>query len=193
MSGLKGVLLSTPTETLSSAENIKMDNIYLVGFMGTGKTVVGKEVARRLNQGFIDLDSLIEEKQKRKISEIFAQEGEAYFRNLENESLKQISKKRNVVVSCGGGIVKDLKNIKVMKDTGVIICLNASPEVIIARTRGHIHRPLLNVDNPQEKIQELLRIRAPFYARADSNIDTSNLVISSVVNKVLRYVRAKNP
>ena len=168
-----------------------MGNIYLVGFMGTGKTAVGKEIARQLNRGFLDIDLLIEEKQKRKISEIFAEHGEVYFRNLEKRVLKEISTEINIVVSCGGGIVKDLENIHIMKKTGVIICLNARPEVILARTQGYSHRPLLNVDNPQKKIEELLKIREPFYAQADYGIDTSDLPVSSVVDKVLEYVKAK--
>ena len=166
-------------------------NIYLVGFMGTGKTVVGKSVARQLKQEFFDLDFLIEEKQKRKIAQIFAQDGEAYFRSLEKQILKDISRKRNVVVSCGGGIVKDLENIQIMKKTGVIICLSARPEVILARTKGYTHRPLLNVDDPTKRIEELLKMRAPFYAQADYSIDTSDLTVSPVVNKVLEYVKAQ--
>lgn len=168
-------------------------NIYLVGFMATGKTAVGKEVARQLNQQFLDLDSLIEEKQKKKISQIFTEDGETYFRSLEKQALREISVGRDLVVSCGGGIVLDKENIQIMKQTGIMICLSARPEVILVRTRSYRHRPLLNVDNPQNKIEELLKIRAPFYAQADYTIDTSDLTVSSVVNKVLEYVRAKNP
>lgn len=165
---------------------------YLVGFMGTGKTAVGREVAKKLNQQFLDLDSLIEEKEKRQISQIFSQDGEAYFRNAEKQALKEISTRRNLVASCGGGIVLDKENIQIMKKTGVLICLSSRVEVILARTRGYRYRPLLNVDNPEKRIEELLKIRAPFYAQADYTIDTSNLAISSVVSKVLEYVRAKN-
>lgn len=170
-----------------------MGNIYLVGFMATGKTVVGKQVAGQLSQQFIDLDSLIEERQKRKIVQIFAEDGEPYFRRLEKQALKGISTQRDLVVACGGGIVKDLENIQIVKQTGTMICLSARSEVILARTRGSRLRPLLNVDNPQDKIEELLKIRAPFYAQADYIIDTSDLAVSSVVNKVLEYVRAKSP
>ena len=168
-------------------------NTYIVGVMATGKTVVGLRVARKLNQQFIELDSLIEEEQKRKISQIFAEDGEAYFRSLEKQAIKKISLERDLVVSCGGGIVLDSQNIQIMKRTGLMICLSASPEVILARTRGTRHRPLLNVDDPKERIRELLKIRAPFYAQADYTIDTSDLDIPSVVNKVLEYARAKNP
>lgn len=170
-----------------------MGNIYIVGFMGTGKTVVGKQVSRQLNRQFVDLDSLIEEKQNRKISQIFAEDGEAFFRNLEKQALGEISVQRNLVASCGGGIILDKENIQIMKQTGTIICLTSRSEVILARTQDYKHRPLLNVDNPKERIEELFKIRAPFYAQADYTIDTSDLTISYVVNKVLEYVRAKNP
>jgi shikimate kinase len=167
-------------------------NIYLVGFMGTGKTVVGKQTARQLGREFFDLDSLIEQRQKRQISQIFAEQGEAYFRRLEKEMLQEISLKKNLVISCGGGIVLDEQNIRIMKQGGLMICLSAKPEVILGRTRGQMHRPLLNVDNPQDKIEQLLKMRAPFYAQADYVIDTSGLPVSEVVNKVLEYAKAKN-
>ena len=168
-------------------------NIYILGFMGTGKTVAGEQVARELNQQFIELDSLIEEEQKKKISQVFAEDGEAYFRSLEKQILEKISVGRDLVVSCGGGIVKDSQNIQIMKKTGVMICLSARPEVILARTRSYSHRPLLNVDNPKKRIRELLKTRAPFYAQADYTIDTSDLDVFSIVKKVLEYVRTKNP
>ncbi len=159
--------------------------IYLVGFMGTGKTVVGKKVAGQLNHGFLDLDSLIEEKQNRRISQIFTEDGEAYFRSLEKQVLKDISTGKDLVISCGGGIVLDKENIQIMKHTGIMVCLSATPEVILARTQSHSHRPLLNASNPQEKIEQLLKIRASFYAQADYTIDSSDLTISQVVRKVL--------
>ena len=164
-------------------------NIYIVGFMGTGKTAVGKGVARQLNLKFLDLDLLIEQGQKKKINQIFAEDGEAQFRLLEKQALKKISAKENLVVSCGGGIVLDKENIQTMRKTGIMICLNARPEIILARTQRYRHRPLLNVDNPQDKIKELLGIRAPFYSQADYTIDTSDLSISEVVNKVLEITR----
>jgi len=170
----------------------RFNNIYIVGFMGTGKTAVGKEIARQLDRKFVDLDSLIEKRQNRKISQIFAEDGEPYFRKVEKKVLKQTSAKRDLVVSCGGGIVLDKENIRIMKDTGAMVCLSASPEVIIARTRGYKHRPLLNVDNPKKRIKELLEFRAPFYAQSDHTIDTSDLSVAEVAKRILEYVRAKD-
>ncbi|MFH1578209.1 MAG: shikimate kinase [Candidatus Omnitrophota bacterium] len=166
-----------------------LKNIYIVGFMATGKTALAKELSRQLKQGFLDLDSLIEQRQGRKISRIFADDGEAHFRSLEKQTLKEASRKQGLVVSCGGGIVLDKENIRLMKQTGVIICLSSRPGVIVERSRGHKHRPLLNVDNPEQRIKELLKIRAPFYVQADYTIDTSDLTIPELANKILEYIK----
>ena len=166
-----------------------MRNIYLVGFMGTGKTVTGKEVAKRLNQQFLDLDFLIEEREKKKISQIFAEDGEAHFRSLEKQVLREVSEGEDLVVSCGGGIVLDRENIQIMKKAGLMICLSSRPGVILRRTQGYNHRPLLEVDDPKKRVEELLKIRAPFYAQADYIIDTSDLAVSEVTNKVLEIAR----
>lgn len=166
-------------------------NTYLVGFMGTGKTAVGKELAKRKNWQFADLDELIERKDKRKIAEIFAQDGEPHFRKLEKEALEEISAKGDFVVACGGGIVIDPENIKLMKETGTIVCLTASADVILERTSKFTHRPLLQVDKPKEKIEELLRIRAPYYAQADKTIDTSELSVREVVGRIIESTAFK--
>jgi shikimate kinase len=163
-----------------------MGNIYLVGFMGTGKTAVGRELAKRKKWQFLDLDELIELKERRSISDIFSQEGEPYFRRIEKKVLKEASKERKFVYACGGGIVIDKENIKVMKETGVIICLTATAEVVLKRTSGYAHRPLLNVANPKKQIELLLKLRAPYYAQADKAIDTSKLSVEQVVEKVIK-------
>jgi shikimate kinase len=166
-------------------------NIYIVGFMGTGKTVVGKEVARQLNLRFVELDSIIAQIEKKAISRIFAEDGEPAFRKIEKQALKEISAGKDSVISCGGGIVLDKENIRIMKETGAMVCLSARPEVIIARTRRYKHRPLLNVENPEKRIKELLEFRAPFYAQSDQTVDTSDLSVAQVVKRVMEYVRAK--
>ncbi len=162
-----------------------MNNIYLVGFMGTGKTAVGKELARIKKCKFVDLDDLIEEKEKRSIPEIFAKSGEPYFRKLEKETLKEAAQKNNLIVSCGGGIVIDKDNIDLMKKTGTMICLTASSDVILERTHKFNHRPLLNAPDPKGKIELLLKERAPYYALADKVIDTSGISVKEAAAKVL--------
>jgi len=167
------------------------NNIYLVGFMGTGKTAVGRELAKIKEWRFIDLDDLIEDSQHKSVSEIFAKSGEAYFRELEKDALAGISQKSDCVVSCGGGIVLDQGNIDVMRSTGVMVCLSASVDEIIRRTRGRVHRPLLNVPDPKEKIEYLLKVRAPYYDRADIIIDTTQVPIDEISKKILAVIAEK--
>lgn len=163
-----------------------MNNIYLVGFMGAGKTAVGKALASKKKWNFVDLDELIALKEKRSIPDIFARDGEPYFRRAEKQALKEVSKEKKFVVACGGGIVLDKENIKIMKETGAMICLTASLEVILKRTSGLTHRPLLNVSDPKKQIDLLLKFRAPYYAQADKTIDTSKLSVNEVVGRILK-------
>ncbi|MCX5695673.1 MAG: shikimate kinase [Candidatus Omnitrophica bacterium] len=165
-----------------------MKNIYLVGFMGTGKSAVGSELAKNKKWRFVDLDELIELKERRSIPDIFAQAGEPYFRRVESKVLKEVAKEKNFVVGCGGGIVIDERNIKIMKKSGIVICLSAEPAVILKRVSGSTHRPLLNVKNPKERIGLLLKLRSPYYALADKTIDTSKFSVKEVVAKILKLL-----
>ena len=112
-----------------------MKNIYLVGFMGTGKTTVGRILAGKLGKDFVEMDEAIEKKEGRRIKDIFASEGEGYFRRLERELLKKISSQLDLVVSCGGGLVCDSANLKILKNTGHLFSLFASPSVIFERIK----------------------------------------------------------
>jgi shikimate kinase len=172
-------------------KNTGKKNIYLVGFMGTGKSSAGKELAKKKKWRFLDLDELIELREKRLIADIFAQDGEPYFRRVEKQVLKEVSREKEFVVACGGGIVIAPENIKVMKDSGILICLAASPEVILKRTSGYAHRPLLNVASPKKQIELLLKLRAPYYAQADKIIDTSRITVEKVVDKILKLTSKK--
>jgi len=167
-------------------------NIYLVGFMGTGKTSVGKELAKKTKRHFVDLDELIEFKVKRSIADIFSKSGEPNFRKIESRALKQVSREKNFVVGCGGGIVLDKNNIKVMKKTGLVVCLKASPQIILKRVCGCSHRPLLNVADQKERIMHLLKLRSPYYALADKSVDTSKLTVKQVVSKITKLLITKS-
>ena len=166
-------------------------NIYLVGFMGTGKTSVGKVLAKELNMRFVEMDEVIEQREKRPITEIFAKDGEEAFRKIEKGLVAEISKEDNLVVSCGGGVVLDNENIKNLKSSGIMICLWAEPEVIYERTKDQFHRPLLNVKDPKKRIKELFNYRRPFYEVSDYSIDTSNLSIREVVDKIIKVIKNK--
>ncbi len=159
--------------------------------MGTGKTCVGKALAKKKKWQFVDMDDLIELRQKRSIADIFAKEGEPYFRRVEKQILKEVAKEDKFIVACGGGIVIDKNNIKVMRETGKIICLTAAPEAILKRTAGYAHRPLLNVKDPKKQIEVLMKMRAPYYAQADRTIDTSKISVQEVVGKILKLTTKK--
>ncbi len=166
-------------------------SIALVGFMGTGKTAVGKALARKLNRQFVELDSLIEQKAGKTIPEIFQQDGEIAFRELEIETTKEVSRNKNLVIACGGGVVLNKINIDRLRKEAIIVYLTASPKVIIKRTStGKNERPLLNVPNRASEIREFLKFRKPFYKRAaDIKIDTSKLDIDAVAEQIIMKLK----
>jgi shikimate kinase len=162
-----------------------MKNIVLVGFMGTGKTAVGKLLAARLKKQRLCLDDMIEWKIGKPIVDIFEQDGEAFFRKVEKDIVKSASHDKDAVIDAGGGVVIDEENVKRLKEHGVVICLRARPEVIYERTKGLLHRPLLNTPNPVENIRILLDKREQYYSRADYTIDTSELSPDEVVERII--------
>ena len=149
-----------------------MKNIVLTGFMGTGKTAVGRELARRLGMRLIELDTEIEKAEGMTINEIFSRHGEPYFRDRETEMVKRFAKQDNLVISTGGGVVLREENMKALREKGVIVCLTASPETILRRISTSDERPLLKVDDPLKKIKDLLEYRRPYYEKADIVIET---------------------
>jgi len=168
-----------------------MENIYLVGFMASGKTVTGKELAKSQKWQFADLDELIEFKERRSIADIFTKEGEPYFRRVEKLVLREVAAEECFVVACGGGVVLDPDNLRLMKQTGKVVCLTVSAETILKRTCGKSHRPLLNVVDPKKQIELLLKLRAPYYAQADVKIDTDKLSVKEVVGKIVKIISQK--
>jgi len=166
-------------------------NIALVGFMGTGKTAVGKALAEKLGRSFVELDSLIEQKAGKSIPDIFQQDGETAFRELEIEVTKEVSKDKNLVIACGGGIVLNKINIDRLRQQSRVVYLTASPGVILKRVANEEgQRPLLEVDNPTLAIREMLSFRKPFYERAaDIKINTSKLDIDSVAEQIIEKLK----
>jgi shikimate kinase len=167
----------------------EMKNIVLTGFMGTGKTAVGKELARLLHMTLVDVDAEIERSEKMKISEIFKKSGEARFREIETEMIRAVAQQKHVIISTGGGAVLKQANIDVLKRNGLIVCLSATPETIFRRTRAHTHRPLLQVENPLDRIRDLLSTRIPHYEKADITIDTENRTPLEIAQEIRRKVR----
>jgi len=163
----------------------------LIGFMGTGKTAVGQFLAKKLGRKFIELDSLIEQKAGKSIPDIFQQDGEIAFRELEIGVTKEVATMKNVVIACGGGLVLNKINIDRLTESSRIVYLTASPRVILKRVSSEAgQRPLLEVDNPTLTIKELLKFRKPFYERAaDITIDTSKLDINSVAEQIIEKLK----
>jgi len=157
--------------------------------MGTGKTSAGKLVAKKLGMKYVDTDEVVEENAGMKVSDIFSNFGEPYFRDLEAKAVKQVSERDNQVISCGGGVVLRDENVKNLKRGGPVICLAASPEAVFERVKHETHRPLLKVPDPKERIRELLAERAPHYAKADHSIDTTELSVEQVAAKIIGFAK----
>jgi shikimate kinase len=142
-------------------------NIALIGFMGTGKSTVGQLVASMLKFRFVDTDEMIEGMANRRISDIFASEGEARFRQYEKQAVERLKDLKMTVISTGGGMVTNPENLASLKQHSLVVCLWCSAEGIMKRVGHQSHRPLLRVENPLERIRALLEERAPAYRQAD--------------------------
>jgi shikimate kinase len=164
-------------------------NLYLVGFMGTGKTTIGRAVAQRLGFALLDSDQEIERAQGRAIADIFATDGEAAFRAMERAYIERGHQATHAVVSCGGGLVVQPGMLAALQERGVVICLHASIETILARTARHRHRPLLNVEDPDAQVRALYAVREPIYKRAGTVILTDARPLNDIVAHVIRAWR----
>lgn len=160
-------------------------NIIITGFMGTGKTVVAIELARKLKMEFIDMDQVIEERQGISISDIFARYGEKYFREQENKLVKELSQKENMVIATGGGTLLSSDNARMLGQAGEIVCLYADSQTIYNRVKRKNDRPLLKGENVLSEIDHLLEERKKIYANIKWKIDTTNLNIQEVTDKII--------
>lgn len=166
-----------------------MRNIFLVGFMGAGKTTVGRVLAGRLGYRYCDSDKVIETKAGKTIPEIFSGLGEDRFRELESETLESLAGKIKQVIATGGGAVMRDRNWDAMKKGGVTVYLKAPAEVIWNRIKHSKTRPLLNVDNPLDAAKELLEERIPFYEKADLTVDTESLSVEETASEIVKKLR----
>ncbi|MGA2671277.1 MAG: 3-dehydroquinate synthase [Dehalococcoidia bacterium] len=172
------------------------NNLVITGFSGTGKSLVAMEVALRLNWDFLDSDDEIVKQTGKPIAEIFRQDGEGKFRELERETIRKACQQRQTVIAIGGGAIVDSQNYELLAKTGLIVCLEAKPETIYerlfreaARNPKTEVRPLLAVDNPLERIRQLKASRQPHYAKADWTIHTEGLSVGEVAEEVIRASR----
>lgn len=167
----------------------KKENIVLIGFMGCGKTSVGIRLSYYLRRTFLDTDGQIEKSQDCSISKIFAEKGEAYFRDLETKQLELlVATADGEIISTGGGVPLRDENRRLLKQLGVVIYLKISPQVVYERLKNDTTRPLLQGEHPLEKIENMLKQRESFYRKsADVIINVDHLNIDEIVEKIARY------
>lgn len=165
-------------------------NLALIGFMGTGKSTVGRLVADQLRFELLDTDTLIETQAGKTITDIFRDDGETAFRELERATVRVLAARCKTVIATGGGLPVFFDNLAVLKTYALTVCLWASPEAIYERVRHHGHRPLLQDADPLGKIRSLLAKREPFYRQADVLINTEQRSAREVATQVLHQFHA---
>ena len=169
----------------------KPSNIFLIGLMGTGKTTVGRQLARKLKMDFFDSDRVIEERTGADIPLIFEKEGETGFRKRESAIIDELTQKQNIILATGGGAVLDPLNRDHLSSRGTVFYLKSSLKTLIERTSKDKNRPLLHADEPAEVIlQRLLDQRGPLYEEtADYIIETANNSIHSVIHAIIKHLK----
>ena len=171
-----------------------LENIYLIGLMGAGKTTIGRQLAKALKLPFYDSDKAIEESTGVDIPTIFEFEGEEGFRDREQKMLEKLTRLQGIVLATGGGAILREENRRLLKETGYVVYLQCSIDRILERTRRDTQRPLLRTDNPRERIQQLFEQRQPLYLScANFKIDTGIHKSKMVVNRILEEFKAINP
>lgn len=165
------------------------NNIFLIGFMGSGKSTIARLLAKETGKELIEMDETIEAEAGCSINQIFEEHGEGYFRDLESELVVRIADKGNTVVSCGGGAVLRAENVENMKKNGTIVYLSATPETIYKRVRNSTHRPLLNGNMNVEYITQLMDKRLPIYENAASVVvDVNDKEKREIVKEIIEIV-----
>jgi shikimate kinase len=166
-----------------------MKNIVLTGFMGTGKTAVGKILSQKLGFVLVDTDAEIEIEQKTTITDIFNRLGEAAFRDMESAVIKRLSVLKKAVLATGGGAVLRTENMDTLRENWIVVCLAATPETILRRTSTCKNRPLLQVADPLQKIRALYDFRRPYYERADIIINTDDMGPLQVAEEIIKALK----
>jgi len=160
-------------------------NIALTGFMAVGKSAVGRTLARKLGRRFVDLDKIIEQSEGMKVKDIFSRRGESYFRRAEKQALTEVLFQGEQVIATGGGVVIDEENLRLLREKSFLVCLTAAPEVLLRRAEKSRRRPLLEDGDRAQRIQQLLAQREKNYAQAHVAVDTSDLTVEQVVEKII--------
>lgn len=164
-------------------------NIILTGFMGTGKSTVGQLVAAELNCEFVDMDTLIEQRENRPIRQIFAESGEAYFRQLEADLCRELAQQEGLVIATGGGALVAEVNLRVMESSGLVICLDCDPAVLWQRIGHSEDRPMLAAQDETRfaRLATLLEQRAPAYGRIKHHLDVTHLSPAEAARRICEW------
>jgi shikimate kinase len=162
-----------------------IQNIALTGFMAVGKSAVGRALARKLNRRFVDLDKLIEKAEGMRVRDIFSRKGEPYFRQVEKKTLAEVLQQEGQVIATGGGVVMNADNLEMLREKSLLVCLTASPNVLLKRAGNGAKRPLLKGADRKKRVEELLKQREKSYAQARVFVDTSDLTVDEVVEKIV--------
>jgi shikimate kinase len=173
----------------------QIHNLVLIGFMGVGKSTIGRLAAAQLHFDFVDTDELIEQRTGRKIEMIFAEQGEEAFREIERQLLEEMKGWRRKVIATGGGMAAGETTLASLKEHSMTVCLWATPETIWQRVRSQSHRPLLQDPDPLGRIRVLLGQRAPFYRQADALVNTEWRSVREVAQQVLHqfHLASRHP
>ena len=179
---------TTRRTIMSFSENAARPNIILTGFMATGKTTIGKRLAKRLGYAFVDTDRLIEDRCGQTIAEIFQEKGEAAFRTMETDIARELGEKEGLVIATGGGLVLNPVNVTALEKRGRIFCLGASPEEILERvSRDKVVRPLIDGPNPMKRIKELMKDREEIYGHF-TQVETTGKTPDELVGILFSYL-----
>jgi len=168
-------------------------NLVLTGFMGTGKSAVGRRVAERLKAPFVDLDAVIEKKAGVSVGKIFSEQGETVFRQLESQAVEEVASLDRTVIATGGGALLDAKNQERLMANGILICLSAKVGTLLDRLKDDVTRPLLAGENLEERLARLMKERQSIYAACPIQIATDGKTIPVVAAEILQHIAARWP
>ena len=164
-------------------------NIALIGMMGCGKSSVAQILAKRLKRDVFSTDKMLEAKEGATIADIFMDKGEVYFRNLEKSVVKDVCGKQNAVIDCGGGVIIDPENRRLLKQSAVLFYLSASPEFLYSKIEGNRDRPLLQVSDPVGKLRDLLSRRKSFYKEADHEVVSEGRTVHEITDEIVKIIK----
>jgi shikimate kinase len=184
--------VTEPNSHGQTPAGVRVPNIILVGLSGSGKTTIGRSVAKQLHRPFIDFDTEIEHRQHMSVVEIFERHGEARFRELERDLTRELVTCNGTIMSAGGGWITNREAVALLRPTGRIIYLRASPERLVARlSTARVRRPLLEVPNPLDTLTRMHEERSPLYEEADLVIDTEVFDRKQLIEQVRQYAMSQ--